>query len=109
MGRSKRSKRTGKKNHDLVNGLRHPLRRAILRLMSDGREASPSELAEELDESLAKVAYHVRVLAECDALKPSGSKKVRGATQHFYSWSMDAEWARAMLDADEEEPPGGKP
>lgn len=88
--------------------LRHPLRREILRLMSDGREISPKELAEELGETLASVAYHVRVLTECGALKPTRKRKVRGATQHFYSWSLEAEWARAMLEADGEESSGGK-
>lgn len=93
----------------LIAALRHPLRREILRLMSDGREASPSEVAEELDQLLSNVAYHVRVLVECGALKPVGKRKARGATQHFYSWSMEADWARAMLEADAEESSGEKP
>ncbi len=95
-------------NHRLITALRHPLRREILRLMSDGREASPSELAEELDQILSNVAYHVRVLTECGALKPARRKKVRGATQHFYTWSLEADWALAMLEADEEESSEGR-
>jgi DNA-binding transcriptional ArsR family regulator len=94
------------RHHKLVVALRHPLRREILRLMSDGREISPSEIAQELDETLASVAYHVRVLTECGALKQARKQKVRGATQHFYSWSLEADWARAMLDADSEEDKG---
>jgi DNA-binding transcriptional ArsR family regulator len=108
MGRSKRSKKKGNMNHKLIAALRHPLRREILRLMSDGREASPCELAELLNERLSNVAYHVRVLVACGALKPTGQRKVRGGTEHFYSWSLEADWARAMLDADEEESSGGK-
>jgi DNA-binding transcriptional ArsR family regulator len=103
MGRSKRRKKKGNMNHRLVAALRHPLRREILRLMSDGREASPSELAEALDQRLSNVAYHVHVLTECGALKRVRKQKARGATQHFYSWSLEADWALAMLEADEEE------
>jgi DNA-binding transcriptional ArsR family regulator len=102
MAGSKRSKRRRDKNHGLIAALRHPLRRQILRLMADGREASPSELAVELDQALSNVAYHVRVLAECGALRPVGNRQVRGATQHFYRWSLDAEWAQTVLEEDAE-------
>jgi DNA-binding transcriptional ArsR family regulator len=102
MAGQKRGKRRRNKNHALVTALRHPLRRAILKRMSDGRKASPSELAEELDETLSNVAYHVRVLAKSRALKPVSRRQVRGATQHFYRWSLKAKWAQAMLEEDEE-------
>jgi DNA-binding transcriptional ArsR family regulator len=40
----------------------HPLRAAILKALED-REASPVELARELQESLPNIGYHVRALA----------------------------------------------
>jgi DNA-binding transcriptional ArsR family regulator len=99
-GSRRRKKRNN--NHALLAALRHPLRRRILRLMSDGREASPSEIAKQLGEDLSKVAYHVRVLADAGALEVSGEQPVRGATKHFYSESLDAEWAETMLDENED-------
>ena len=84
--------------------LKHELRRKILRLMSDRRKASPCELAKELGEKLSNVAYHVRVLAASGALKPVGSKQVRGARQHFYRWSLKPKWAQEMLDESDEPP-----
>lgn len=97
-------------HHKLVVALKHELRRKILRRMSDGRKVSPCELAEELGEKLSNVAYHVRVLAESGALKPVGSKQVRGARKHFYRWSLKPKWAREMLDESDDPPkrPKGK-
>jgi DNA-binding transcriptional ArsR family regulator len=101
MARSKRGRRRRNKNHSLIAALRHPLRREILRLLSDGRKASPSEIAEALELPLSNVAYHVRVLAECGVLKAAGKQQVRGATQHFYRSTLKAEWAQAMLEEGE--------
>jgi DNA-binding transcriptional ArsR family regulator len=109
MARRGRRGKNRNESHWLVAALRHPLRREILRLLADGREISPSEMAEELGEPLSTIAYHVRVLAECGALKQVRERKVRGATQRFYSSSLEADWARAMLEADDEESSGGKP
>lgn len=102
MGGSKRGRGRHDKNQALLFALRHKLRRQILLLMLDGREASPSEIAAELNAVLSSVAYHVRVLAECGALRATGNEHVRGATKHFYRSSMDAKWARTMLEEDED-------
>jgi DNA-binding transcriptional ArsR family regulator len=105
MAGSERGKGRGNKNDGLIAALRHPLRRKILRRMSDGERTSPSELARELDAPLASVAYHVQILVGCDALRPDGERQVRGAAQHFYRWSVESEWARSMLEEDEEQAP----
>jgi len=102
MAGSKGGKRNRDKNHALLVALRHPLRRKILRQMSDERKASPCELAKALDQPLSSVAYHVRVLADCTALKPIAERQGKGSTQHFYRWSVTAEWVRALLEEDEE-------
>lgn len=96
------------RNHKLLIALRHPLRRAILREMRDGDPISPRELAERLGERLSNVAYHVRVLAQCGAVAPAGNKDVRGATQHFYRWSLEEEWAQEILNEGEGDSPKGK-
>jgi DNA-binding transcriptional ArsR family regulator len=87
----------------LALALRHELRRKILRLMYDGRESSPREIAKELDESLSKVSYHVRVLAKCGALAPARQEQIRGATKHFYRRVLEAGWAKKMLDETKDE------
>jgi len=94
--------------HDMLAALRHPLRRRILRAMAADEQASPRELAARLKERLSNVSYHVRVLAECGALKPAGTKKVRGTTQHFYRSAVDAGWVRSVLEDEDEPPPKGR-
>lgn len=70
---------------ELLDALKHPLRRRLLRRYLESKEKlSPRELAELENESLSLVSYHVRRLAELDAIEIAGSKQVRGALQHFY-------------------------
>jgi DNA-binding transcriptional ArsR family regulator len=89
--------------------LRHPLRRRILRAMSDRRQISPRELAERLDEPLSNVSYHVRTLAEHGAVTEVKRKQVRGATQHFYRWALKSKWAQDILRETKDEAPGDQP
>jgi DNA-binding transcriptional ArsR family regulator len=90
----------------ILSALKHPMRRQILRLMKDGERISPSELMAPLEQSLSNVSYHVRVLAEYGVIEAAGHQQVRGATQHFYRWALEAEWAKELLD--ESEPPPKK-
>src|SRR6266545_2935416 len=71
----------------LVKALGHPLRQRILQALNL-RVASPSELSEELDEPLGNVAYHVKILAEHDAIELVKTAPVRGALEHFYRATM---------------------
>jgi DNA-binding transcriptional ArsR family regulator len=89
----------------VIMSLKHELRRRILHVMSNEVPTSPRQLADLLGESLSNVSYHVRVLADLGALEKVEEKKVRGATQHFYRWSLDVEWARKLIEEAEEEPP----
>jgi DNA-binding transcriptional ArsR family regulator len=82
----------------LLEALRHPLRRQILRRMREGETLSPSELAEGLDAPLSRVSYHVRVLAKCRAVTLVRTRPARGAIQHFYRTEVDTPWARQILD-----------
>jgi DNA-binding transcriptional ArsR family regulator len=77
----------------------HPLRQRIGRLLLDNREAGADEIAAELKEAPATVAYHLRVLFRGGVLKavPSGRP-----SPPVYRWSPDAGWARKLLgDGDE--------
>jgi DNA-binding transcriptional ArsR family regulator len=76
----------------------HPLRVQILIILND-KIASPNMLAQQLDESLNLVAYHVRVLEKYDCIELVDTKQRRGATEHFYratrrQFLSDDEWAR---------------
>jgi len=94
------STRSRRKPTDLFDALAHPLRRRILReMMRTEAEATPTGLAGRLSEPLVVVSYHVRVLAECKAVKLVRTERVRGSTQHVYGCSLRAEWARTALEA----------
>jgi DNA-binding transcriptional ArsR family regulator len=67
----------------LVKGLAHPLRVQILRVLQ-GRIASPSEIAEEIDAPLGNVSYHVRFLARVGLIELASTKPRRGAVEHYY-------------------------
>jgi hypothetical protein len=76
----------------------HPLRVQILIILNE-RVASPNLLAQELDQSLNLVAYHVRVLEKYDCIELVDTKQRRGATEHFYratrrQFLSDDEWSR---------------
>jgi hypothetical protein len=56
-------------------------------------------LAQQLDQSLNLVAYHVRVLEKYDCIELVDTKQRRGATEHFYratrrQFLTDSEWSR---------------
>jgi len=76
----------------------HPLRVRILIILNE-KVASPNMLAQQLDESLNLVAYHVRVLEKYDCIELVDTKQRRGATEHFYRATRrqlltDDQWAK---------------
>jgi len=75
----------------------HPLRVQILIILNE-KVASPNMLAQQLDQSLNLVAYHVRVLEKYDCIELIDTKQRRGATEHFYratrrQFLTDTEWS----------------
>lgn len=70
-------------------------------MIDEDGETSPRQLAAALSESLSALSYHVRVLAECEAIKLVRTTRVRGSTQHFYRLTIKPEWARTALKATE--------
>jgi len=89
----------------ILTSLKHELRRRILRAMLGGEPTSPCQLSDLLGVSVGNVSYHVRVLADCGVIESVENRRVRGATQHFYRWALDVEWARQLLEEAEGEPP----
>jgi DNA-binding transcriptional ArsR family regulator len=81
----------------IVKAISHPIRHRVLVLLND-RIASPNEIANEIGESLGRVSYHVRQLAEVGAIELVKTEPRRGAVEHFYravsrAWFSDADWA----------------
>jgi DNA-binding transcriptional ArsR family regulator len=86
------------KDNALLAALSHPLRRRILRVMEAENPISPRELSLLLKHPLPNVSYHVRVLADCEAVALVFTEPVRGSMQHFYRASLEAPWARKILE-----------
>jgi DNA-binding transcriptional ArsR family regulator len=87
----------------LLKALGHPLRQEILRALQK-RVASPSQLAEELGEPLTNLSYHVKILAENEAIELVRTAPVRGAVEHFYRATIrphfdDDHWAKLPASA----------
>lgn len=90
--------RRDRKAHYRLAAISHPLREAILHLLSGGRRADEVEIAAELDEERGRVAYHLRLLVRHDALKAAA----RGRSRALYRWAPEAHWARKLLGKDDE-------
>lgn len=98
---------TGGVDHRLAKAFAHPLRVEILTIL-DQRVASPNEIANELDEGLSLVSYHVKVLKDFDCIELVSTRPRRGATEHFYrairrpymtddDWKQVPEFARGRI------------
>jgi DNA-binding transcriptional ArsR family regulator len=88
------------KEGQLLDALKHPLRRDILRKMAGEQAISPLEIADRVGQPLTNVAYHVRVLAKRQAIVMVNERPVRGSMQHFYRVNIEAPWAREILGLD---------
>jgi DNA-binding transcriptional ArsR family regulator len=64
----------------------HPLRRAILVEMGDGREVSASKLARKLDINVPQVSYHLKRLAQlgCAELVREVRGRAVNTVEHIY-------------------------
>jgi DNA-binding transcriptional ArsR family regulator len=82
----------------IMKALSHPLRVRMLTLLNQ-KVSSPSELAEELDEPLGNVSYHMRFLADLKMVKLVRTEPRRGAVEHYYQaleppLISDDDWAQ---------------
>jgi DNA-binding transcriptional ArsR family regulator len=80
--RRRRGQRTPTQTQ-IAKALSHPLRVKLLNLLNEG-VASPKALAEQVDESLSLVSYHIRILRELDCIELVETAPRRGALEHFY-------------------------
>lgn len=74
-----------------------PMRHDILKVMMGKEEISPQQIANCLREPLANVSYHVRILAECEAIVLVRGEPVRGSWKHFYRIAFEDLWAYEAL------------
>jgi DNA-binding transcriptional ArsR family regulator len=89
-------------DESLSKALAHPLRWRILELINERGEASPVEVARALDQPLATVSHHVRVLRESGSLELTRTEQRRGALEHYYRVLMpaffdDEQWSRVPI------------
>jgi DNA-binding transcriptional ArsR family regulator len=90
----------GREESPLLYLLGHPTRRAILRIViAEGAPCSPVEMSRTIDARLSDVSYHVRQLADAEALALSGTEAVRGSIKHSYDLGPLVEDNRAVVDA----------
>jgi hypothetical protein len=80
----------------LAKALSHPLRQRLL-MAYTGRVASPSQVADELDEPLGDVSYHTKRLLAHGCLELVRAERGRGGVKHFYRAAVpfeveDAPW-----------------
>lgn len=73
----------------LSKALAHEMRVNIMAVTS-WRKVSPSEYAEETNESLSKVSYHFKKLLEYEVIELVDTRPVRGAVEHFYRGTRQA-------------------
>lgn len=85
-------KRLDRESHYHCAAVLHKLRRAILEMTDEERKLGVEEISAMLRVPRAKVAYHLRVLVRCGALKAGGQAPPR------YTWSPQATWLRKMLE-----------
>jgi DNA-binding transcriptional ArsR family regulator len=87
----------------LAKALAHPMRVRILSSLHKGI-SSPNQLAQELDEPLGNVSYHVKTLLEYDCVELVKTEPRRGAVEHFYratdrAFLSDSDWAKIPASA----------
>jgi DNA-binding transcriptional ArsR family regulator len=76
---------------ELLDALRHPERRRILKIAVDsGRPLSPSMASKELPAPLRSTSKHFRALADVGLMVLTTEVPNRGATEHFYLPAKDA-------------------
>jgi DNA-binding transcriptional ArsR family regulator len=67
-----------------IKAMAHPVRSACLRYLHSYGTASPSEVADALDEDVSNVSYHMKRLVELDCAELVSLEPVRGAVKHVY-------------------------
>ncbi|MGC1166322.1 MAG: winged helix-turn-helix domain-containing protein [Solirubrobacterales bacterium] len=78
----------------VIKALAHPIRVLALAILNE-RIASPNEIAQELEQSVGHVSYHITVLKKCECIEMVDTVPRRGAVEHYYRAT-----SRAFIDAE---------
>ena len=93
---------------EVFAALGDPTRQELLRLYLEKDAAlSPKELAELTGKKLPTVSYHVRVLADKNAIELAEEEPVRGSVAHFYrptDSTKKTQWVLESLDLESPNP-----
>ena len=82
----------------IAKALSHPMRARILTILNE-RVASPNEIADDIDERLPNVSYHVRALLDLGCIELVDTAQRRGAIEHYYRavvrpFFSESDWKR---------------
>lgn len=90
-------------NPRLASAMSHPTRLRTMRVVSE-RVATPREIAEEIDEPINNVAYHVKILKELECIELVKVEQARGGrvAEHFYKATQRPYWDAADWERLEE-------
>ncbi len=91
-GKARRRKAQKKpQGEDLTHALNHEVRRDILRLLhSSAGSCSSGDMAAKLNQTPARVGYHIRVLRRHGAIALAEVEPVRNSIKHFYASKVEA-------------------
>jgi DNA-binding transcriptional ArsR family regulator len=94
--------RTDSPDAQIAKVLSHPLRPQILQILALRGEASPNEIASELDVPLGTLSYHTRLLRDSGWIELVREVPRRGAVEHYYRAVVnphvdDSQWERLPL------------
>jgi DNA-binding transcriptional ArsR family regulator len=95
MKRRAERRRAKPVNEQIIKGLGNSIREQIMWILNE-RIASPSEIAEELSETLNRISHHIKVLKDAECIELAYMRPVGGAVEHFYKAT-----SRVLLDDDE--------
>jgi DNA-binding transcriptional ArsR family regulator len=70
-------------DHEIVKALSHPTRLEIL-VALQGRVASPTQLAEEMNKSAGVISYHASALLKCGCLELVHAEPRQGSIERFF-------------------------
>lgn len=83
----------------LASALSHPTRLRTMMVLTE-REATPREIADEIDEPLNNVAYHIKVLKRLGCIELVRVNQTRGGrvAEHIYKGTQRPYWKEADLE-----------
>src|SRR3954464_891000 len=82
----------------VAKALAHPTRIGILERLEEVGQTSPSQAADGGSASLPAVAYHMRELKSAGLIRASGTRRARGAVEHFYELTDRGRAAVSAID-----------